>query len=154
MLRIISFIVFFAFFSNADESYRSSYADIVEPLLPAVVNISVQQKASNNSGNIFDNPNFDEFKKFFEHFGQMPNFEDDEKEERQKPMSAGSGFIVSPEGYVVTNYHVIDQAEKIVVTVSTNKKYEAKLIGYDSRTDIALLKIEDKRPFPFVPFGD
>lgn len=154
MLRIISFIVFFAFFSNADESYRSSYADIVEPLLPAVVNISVQQKASNNSGNIFDNPNFDEFKKFFEHFGQMPNFEDDEKEERQKPMSAGSGFIVSPEGYVVTNYHVIDQAEKIVVTVSTNKKYEAKLIGYDSRTDIALLKIEDKKPFPFVPFGD
>lgn len=154
MLRVVFFVLFLSFFCNANDSSRDSYADIVEPLLPAVVNISVLQKSSTAQSNFPDNSQFEEFRKFFEHFGQMPNFEEDDRDERQKPASAGSGFIVSPEGYVVTNFHVIDQADKIVVTLSNNKKYEAKVIGSDSRTDIALLKIEDKSPFPSVQFGD
>jgi serine protease Do len=112
------------------------------------------QKPATSGSFLQDNPQFEEFRKFFEHFGQMPNMEEEERSDALKPASAGSGFIISPEGYIVTNYHVVDQADKITVTLSNDQKFIAKVVGVDSRTDLALLKIEAKSPLPFVKFGD
>src|SRR5690554_1670910 len=69
-------------------------------------------------------------------------------------VGSGSGVIVSPDGYIVTNNHVIANASNLEVTLNNNKTYSAKLIGTDPGTDIALIKIEGEENFPFVPFGD
>lgn len=155
---IFSFVTIFL--SNnvlANTSNRDSYADILEPLIPAVVNISIVQKVSKKEDrNVFpQGSGMEEFYKFFEHFGQLPGMEEDEDSRSENKLnSAGSGFIISPEGYIVTNHHVIEDAEKITVTLSNDQKLEAKLIGSDSRTDLALLKVESKIPLSFVKFGN
>lgn len=69
-------------------------------------------------------------------------------------VGAGSGVIISPDGYIITNNHVIANATQLEVTLNNNKTYPAKLIGADPKTDIALVKIDAKNPLPFVPFGD
>lgn len=139
----------------AIDSNKYSYADIVEPLIPAVVNISIMQKADVAGGALLqDHPQFDDLRKFFENFGQMPYIEEEERPEGLRPSSAGSGFIVSPEGHIVTNYHVIDQADKITVTLANNQKFDAKIIGKDSKTDLALIKIDSKTPLQYVKFGN
>ena len=69
-------------------------------------------------------------------------------------LAQGSGFVISADGYVVTNNHVIDGASKIQVSFDKDNKYEAELIGTDPRTDIALLKIKASKTFPFVKFAD
>ncbi|MEA3471274.1 MAG: Do family serine endopeptidase, partial [Thermodesulfobacteriota bacterium] len=86
----------------------------------------------------------DEFFKRF--FGDMP-----EREFKKK--SLGSGFIISKDGYIFTNYHVIDKAEEILVKLSDEKEFEAKVIGRDKNTDIALLKIEPENSLPVVNLG-
>ncbi|XOD66856.1 MAG: Do family serine endopeptidase [Flavobacteriales bacterium Tduv] len=93
----------------------------------------------------------------FEFFFGFP----DELRERQRlfqknnvPRSSGSGVIISPNGYIVTNNHVIEDAEKIEVTLNNQKNYKAKLIGADPNTDIALLKIEEKEKLPFLYFSN
>ncbi len=68
--------------------------------------------------------------------------------------SLGSGFIIDPTGYIVTNNHVIDGAEEITVRMQDNTEYKAKLIGHDSKTDLALLKIDAPKPLPYVEWGD
>lgn len=152
-LLLIFIFILSAIRANANVAIRDSYADVVEPLLPAVVNISIIQKSNLKEENdIPRGPGLDEFYKFFEYFGQIPGMEEEEND--RKLSSAGSGFIISSDGYIVTNHHVVDMAEKITVTLSNNQKYEAKLIGSDSRTDLALLKIESKTPFTYVKFGN
>ncbi len=72
-----------------------------------------------------------------------------------RPMvGSGSGVIISPDGYIVTNNHVIENASQLQVTLNNNKTYTAELIGTDPKTDIALIKIDSDEEFPFVPFGD
>jgi serine protease Do len=147
---------------------KSGYADLVEPLLPAVVNISTYQSSSliKNRGKNMPFPEgspFEEFNQFFEKFGMNPNNmdkNDDEAEDNSsnkkdelEQFSAGSGFIVDGEGFIVTNNHVIMDAEKITITLNNDQKYDAKLIGTDSRTDLALLKIEVKTKLPTIKFG-
>ena len=155
---IFGFIaVFLANNALANTSNRDSYADILEPLIPAVVNISIVQKISTKEDpHVFpQGSGMEEFYKFFEHFGQIPGMEEDEGSGNENKLnSAGSGFIVSSNGYIVTNHHVIDDAEKITVTLSNDQKLEAKLIGSDSRTDLALLKVESNTPLSFVKFGN
>ncbi len=153
-------LIIFSFTNIASASVcTDSYADIVAPLIPAVVNISTVQKATSLQPGQFspfpENSPFEEFNKFFEQYGQMPDMEEDEDAGGDiKPISAGSGFIISAEGHVVTNYHVIEQAETITVILSNDQKLDAKLIGYDNRTDLALLKVESKTPLAFVKFGN
>lgn len=73
----------------------------------------------------------------------------------QRPqIGTGSGVIISPDGMIITNNHVIDGAENITITLNNNKSYEAELIGTDPKTDIALLKIEADEDLPYTPFGD
>ena len=73
--------------------------------------------------------------------------------DREK-IGTGSGVIVSPDGYIITNFHVIENANQIEVTTNKNKSYTATLIGVDANTDLAVLKINAKTPFPYIPFGN
>jgi serine protease Do len=129
------------------------YADIIEPLIPAVVSISViYQDTPFDSTQILalqESSQAEDVTKFLERFEQIS--EDDSP---LKPSSLGAGFIISSSGYIVTNYHVIDKAEKIIATLSNNQQLEASLIAFDNRTDLALLKVNSKTDLPFIKFGN
>jgi len=128
------------------------FADIVEKLTPAVVNISTSKTFKARKGGGFEFPKghpFEQFNDLFKKFGN-PNL----GKKGRKATSLGSGFVIDKEGYVVTNNHVIDGADEITVSFGDESKYEAKIIGKDPKTDLALLKIEGDKPFPFVKFGD
>ncbi len=131
-----------------------SFADLAARLQPAVVNISTKQSITvRNQGNL--PPGFEEF---FRRFG-APVPEGGDAPVTRRGSSLGSGFIISADGYVVTNNHVITPArngatvEEITVTMSDRKEYQARLIGRDVASDLAVLKI-DANNLPFVRFGD
>lgn len=135
-----------------------SFADVVEKLSPAVVNISTTQKVKGGVqmfGLPLDqfegDPQMDQFRQFFEQFGQMQGGKNAPERE---VTSLGSGFIIDASGFVITNNHVVEQAEEITVILTDNSKHKAKIIGRDKKTDLALLKIEAKKPLPFVTLGD
>lgn len=160
--QVIRYIVF-AFVSlffitdiNAEIRGPEGFADIVESLTPAVVNISTSQKMRKLPRQQLpfgDGSPFEDFNQFFERF-MMPRGMLDEDGNQKRLVSLGSGFIIDPAGYVVTNYHVVAEADEITVKLTNNKELEAKIIGFDKTTDIALLKIDYKKPLPFVKFGD
>jgi serine protease Do len=146
---------------------HQSLAPLVKKVSPAVVNISVSRRAdaalTSEEPELAPSPGFpsspfDQFlRRFFEQqspgggqrhlFPQVPG-------NAAQRIALGSGFIIDPSGYVVTNSHVIGDAGKVEVTLQDNSKYTAKIIGRDPKTDIALLKIESNKPFPYVTFGD
>jgi len=78
----------------------------------------------------------------------------DEGDDERKEMSGGSGFIIEPDGYILTNNHVVENATKVQVKVNGKDEYDAKIVGRDPATDLALLKIDGKAPFPTMPLGD
>ena len=123
----------------------ASLADMVEKLQPAVVNISTRQRVQVQNP-LAGTP-----------FGQL--FGGAQPQTRQA-QSLGSGFIISADGYVVTNNHVVSpgargaSVDSITVTLTNREEYEAKLVGRDAASDLAVLKITGKKPFPFVKFGD
>jgi serine protease Do len=130
-----------------------SFAEIVERVAPAVVNISTTKAATPGEmpelpfpepppGSPFE----DFFREFFDR-DRMP-------EMPRRQASLGSGFVVDAAGFVVTNNHVIAEADEIQVVFSDDRTYQAELIGRDSKTDLALLKIEGDAPFPAVTFAD
>ena len=126
------------------------FADLAEKLTPAVVNISTSQTVEERRSRGPGQPPFD---RFFEEFfnqrrgggGNAPS---------QKVSSLGSGFVVSPSGIIITNNHVIEEADEITVTFSDGSKLDAELIGRDPKTDLAVLKVSPKKRLPFVPLGD
>ncbi|MBI5462337.1 MAG: DegQ family serine endoprotease [Gammaproteobacteria bacterium] len=121
------------------------FSELVEANSPVVVNISTTQKVKQNAGGLppgmempnlpEDSPFNDLFKHFFGEGGEGAPEEFDAK-------SLGSGFIISADGYVLTNNHVVKDAEEIIVRLSDRRELEAKVIGTDERSDVALLKIE------------
>lgn len=132
-----------------------SFADLVEELKPAVVNISTT-KIIKRGGGRFMSPFGNEFPfdrffggdEFFRRFfGDMP-------ERTFKQKSLGSGFIINKEGYIFTNNHVIEKADKIMVRLSNGKEYDASVVGKDAKTDIALIKIKPKENLPVAELGD
>jgi len=132
-----------------------NFADIIEGLLPTVVNISaLQQNDSGNQGTIDQtllaelpkSPIFNDLKKQLE--SQVPGGN------KKKIFSIGSGFLISKDGLVVTNHHVIDEASEINISTNDGTKYKAKIIGIDEKTDLALLKISSDKEFKFAKFGD
>lgn len=134
-----------------------SFADQVEALSPAVVNISTTQKIKGGMALPgLQDPQMDEqFREFFEKLlppGSEFGLEGQPME--REAQSLGSGFIVDPEGYVVTNNHVIDGATEIHVILSDDTKLAATLVGHDPKTDVALLKVEPTKSLPYVRFGD
>ncbi len=134
----------------------NGFADIVEELLPAVVNISTIQEVQ-NSGNSVDQILFGELPKnpIFEEFrNRIENQFRNQHGQKKKISSIGSGFIISRDGFVVTNNHVIEDASEITVNLNDGTKYKAKIIGTDKRSDLALLKITPNKDLKFVKFGD
>lgn len=129
-----------------------SFADLVEKLKPSVVNISTTSVVKPRGfrdrrprAPYGENDPFEEFfKKFFEN----------QPQQEYKRQGLGSGFIISEDGYVVTNYHVVDQAVDISVILENGDKYEAKVIGKDPKTDLAVVKFEPQQKLQAVSFGD
>ncbi len=121
------------------------FADLAEKSLPAVVNISTTQTLSSDS----QGQDLDElFRQFLDRQqgGEAPK--------PRRATSLGSGFIIDATGFVVTNNHVIENADEITVITHDNEEFKAKLIGTDEKTDLALLKIEAGKPLPFVNWGN
>ncbi|MDK9692766.1 MAG: Do family serine endopeptidase [Sulfurimonas sp.] len=114
-----------------------SYNNVLENVRTSIVNISIKKKI--NSAGLNANPFYNDpfFKEFFKGYGQVP--------QERIEQSLGSGVIISQNGYIITNNHVIDGADEIIVTIAGDKKeYEAKLIGKDEKSDLAVVKIEAK----------
>jgi len=132
-----------------------SFADMVAKKGPAVVNVYTTKviKGHPSFGMPYrDDQNIpDFFKKFFDMPG--PN-EEGQPEREQKAQSLGSGVIISADGYIVTNNHVVENADEIKVRCTNHEEYDAKVIGRDPKTDVALIKIEPKDGLTFVSFGD
>jgi serine protease Do len=153
----------------------NGFADLIEDVSPAVVHVAtagfIERRRLGRERNLnrrdFRGPQgFEEFfKDFFERRGQPdprqsrpeteePDDEVGDENKQTRPLGIGSGFIISEDGYVVTNHHVIDGADKIIVTLTDGTEYEAEIQGSDSKTDLALLKLKDASDLPFVPWGD
>ncbi|MBY0355969.1 MAG: DegQ family serine endoprotease [Rickettsiales bacterium] len=141
-------------------SAPDSFADLVERLNPAVVNISTSQKIKGGApGAVPGLPLMvppgqeEQFRDFLERFGMPQGGEGAEPADREV-QSLGSGFVIDSAGYIVTNNHVIQNAEQITVIFQDDTKLEAELVGRDPKTDIALLKVTSDKALPFVTFGD
>ncbi|WP_161633027.1 Do family serine endopeptidase [Martelella sp. AD-3] len=128
-----------------------SVADIAEGLLPSVVNISISEEGgpTGETRPLPDVPEGQPFEDLFEDF-----FEGEEGPRSRQFSSLGSGFIIDPTGIIVTNNHVIENADTIEVTFSDGATLDAELLGVDDKTDLAVLKVDPDRPLPAVKFGD
>ncbi len=130
------------------------FVSVVDKVSPSVVNISTTQKKEKKGvtrphGNMPYYPDGSPFDDFFKRF-----LDDNEhKFNRRAPQSLGSGFIISEDGYILTNYHVIKNADEIVVRLSDRRELLAKLVGSDERSDVALLKLDAKN-LPVIQLGD
>lgn len=130
----------------------ASFTDVAMAVSPAVVNIRAEKviKGGGAAFRHFQNPfgKDDPFRDFFERFfGDMPRRE-------FKQRSLGSGFCIDKAGYIVTNYHVIENADKIKVKLKNGKEYDAEIVGRDAKTDIALIKVKSWRNLKAVKLGD
>jgi len=147
-----------------NEQRPVGFADIVEKVKPSVISVKVKMNAGDNLTLNEDNPlRGTPFEDFFRRFGQpdIPRFgrpdndrQGSRPQRRQYTLGQGSGFFISDDGYAVTNNHVVDKAEHVDVTTDDGKTYTAKVIGTDTRTDLALIKVEGRNDFPFVRLAD
>ena len=131
-----------------------SFAGLVEKLLPAVVNISTSQKVSRKGGHGFPDFDLPPGSPFRDFFDQFKKHREDQPESNGKATSLGSGFIIDKSGLIVTNNHVIDGADQITVVMKDSTRLEAKVLGKDEKTDLALLKVTSKKPLPSLKWGD
>ena len=149
-----------------------SFADLAGQLLPAVVNISsassVQARADRGGPDVPGFPPGSPFEQFFKDFLDRQHRGENAQPNRRGPgggpdrpeangprsVSVGSGFIIDPDGYIVTNNHVIDGADEITVTMGDNTTLKATLVGKDELADLALLKVSAEHPLPHVDWGD
>ncbi|MDQ3321774.1 MAG: Do family serine endopeptidase [Acidobacteriota bacterium] len=128
------------------DGVRTTYADVVDKTSPAVVQIEAEVKSKEpaQTNPLLDDP---QFKEFFRNLPQQP---------QQRPRiqrGVGSGVIVSPDGTILTNYHVVGNAEKITVLMNDNRTFNAKIVGTDQPSDLAVLKIEAEN-LPFLNLGN
>ena len=150
----------------------TGFADVVEKVSPAVVSVRVQARIepASDDGFSFGMPGFDNLpdghplQRFFREFrgdrqfgdrgGRSERFGHRQRRERTRPVSQGSGFFISEDGYLVTNNHVVQGGATFAVVLDDGTELDATLIGTDPRTDLALLKVEDEREFTYVAFAD
>ena len=128
------------------------FSGIVPNLLPTVVNVSTTKKiVSKSSGDV------EELLKSLPEdsiFGDLRDLLEKREYQTKESYSSGSGFVISDDGYIVTNQHVVDGADEITVSFQSGEKIKARLVGVDKKTDIALLKINIKRKLKFAEFGN
>ncbi|HXL99415.1 MAG TPA: DegQ family serine endoprotease [Rhizomicrobium sp.] len=127
-----------------------SFADLANQLLPTVVNIATTEtlKPNAQAAQLPDLPPDSELQQLFK--GLL----DQGKNVPRRVTSLGSGFVIDPSGLIVTNYHVIDQAEQITVTLNDGTSLPARVVGSDEKTDLALLRVKPAKPLPSAHFGD
>jgi serine protease Do len=121
-----------------------TFADLVDQLIPAVVNISTTQTVETSAGS--DEQMDELFREFF-----------DRQRREQTPRRAtsmGSGFLIDAAGYIVTNNHVVSEADVVTVRMQDEREFKAEIIGRDEKTDLALIKIESSEPLPYLRWGD
>ena len=132
--------------NSISKSVPASFADLAEKLMPSVVNISTTQTVVTNTNPFpFQFPPGSPFEDMFKEFGTP---------QERKSSALGSGFIIDEKGIVITNNHVIQDAEDIIVRVNGDKEYKAKVLGADPLMDIAVLQLETDEKFIPVAFGD
>ncbi len=148
---------------HVDQSGPRDFSDLVSAVQPAVVSVRVKEEIDEPEGTSFDQffnfPGLDQLpdnhplKRFFEERKKQQ-----EQQEKKGPhrygLAQGSGFFISSDGYLVTNDHVVDKGKEFTVVDNDGKEYDAKLIGTDPRTDLALLKVKADHPFKYVKFSD
>ena len=147
--KFFSFLIFFYFFFNIEGSAQDtprSFADLAERLMPSVVNISTTTTVTTQVNPFpFEFPPGSPFEDMFKEFGTP---------QKRKTSALGSGFIISEKGIVITNNHVIQGAEDILVRVNGDKEFKAKVIGADPGMDLAVLQMQTNEKFKPVKFGD
>jgi len=131
-----------------------SFADLSARLLPSVVNISTTQSIKRQEGPSAQRPQLPPGSPFEDFFREFFDRQQRRGAPSRRATSLGSGFIIDPAGYVVTNNHVIAEADEITVTLADDRRLKATVIGRDAKTDLALLKVESKTPLRAVKFGD
>jgi len=136
------------------------FADLVEQVGPAVVGIRTVEKVSTRGSGEMDEEMQDFFRRFFgqplpgnPRPGPRQNRPQQQPQEEERPRGVGSGFILTADGYVMTNAHVIEDASEIIVTLTDKREFKAKLVGADKRSDVAVVKIE-ATSLPVVKIGD
>jgi serine protease Do len=146
----------------AQPAVPADFSDLVERAAPAVVNIRTTARLSQSRAQQFpdeeNDPGWEFFRRFFPQPGPMPNPHQGPmpripRPDRELPRGQGSGFIISPDGYVMTNHHVVDGADEITVTLPDKREFKGRLIGSDQRSDVALVKI-DGSALPSSKIGD
>lgn len=159
MKKIVAafFIVLFSCLAQAQSRALPDFTDLVEKQGPAVVNVSTTQVVRSNGRGAQpfpfdeDDPMYDFFRRFAPRQPGIPGFPGAPRDFESR--SLGSGFIVSADGYILTNAHVIDSADEILVRLTDKREFKARVIGADKRTDVALIKIEASG-LPTVRLGD
>lgn len=126
-----------------------TFADLAEKISPSVVNITTSTTVATNTGPSPVVPDGSPFEDFFRDF--MDRNEGEGRPRRSQAL--GSGFVISEDGFIVTNNHVIQGADQILIEFFEGGELEAEVIGTDPNTDLALLKVESDEPLPFVPWG-
>jgi serine protease Do len=152
--------------ADATIQHPVGFADLVAKVKPAVISVRVKIDESAKMTSMKENDNEENDKdvspftpgspmeKFFQQFGfNNPNSKND-MQRHEFITGMGSGFFISPDGYAVTNFHVVDHAKSVQVTTDDGTLYTAKVIGTDQKTDLALIKVEGKTAFPYVRFAD
>src|SRR5579862_2530121 len=130
-------------------------ADVAEQVIDAVVNVSTSQKVDSHIGNLPELPPGSPMEKFFDDFFKHHHGQNDDGDsEAHRVSSLGSGFIIDPSGVVVTNNHVIAEADEINVILNDGTKLKAELVGKDAKSDIALLRVHTDKPLHAVKFGN
>ncbi|AOG22671.1 DegQ family serine endoprotease [Acidovorax sp. RAC01] len=134
------------------------FTDLVDQVGPSVVNIRTVEKVANRPGGASGMD--EEMLEFFKRFGvPIPNVprqqrpQRPQQEEESQPRGVGSGFILTPDGFVMTNAHVVEGADQVIVTLTDKREFKARIVGADKRTDVALVKI-DATGLPAVKVGD
>lgn len=135
----------------AAQARPESFADLAEKVSPSVVNITTSTVVAGRTGPQGIVPEGSPFEDFFREF-QDRNNRDGERPRRSSAL--GSGFVISEDGYIVTNNHVIDGADEIMIEFFGGEELPAKVVGKDPNTDIAVLKVDSDEPLQFVSFGD
>lgn len=130
------------------------FADLAEKLLPAVVNISTTQTVKREGGATPQMPKLPPGSPFEDFFKEFFDRQQRRDSPQRRATSLGSGFIIAPDGLIVTNNHVIEGADEISVIMHDERRLKAEVVGRDAKTDLALLRVKSNSPLPYVKFGN
>jgi len=150
---LLALVAAFQMLATTVHATPESFADLAAKVSPAVVDITTTTvvESRTTGGPQFDVPKGSPFEDFFKQFRDQ---QDNQSRPPERSQALGSGFVISEDGYIVTNNHVIEGADEIQVEFFEGFTLPAKLIGTDKNTDLALLKVESDKPLSFVAFGD